>query len=116
MNNGMVSIVEDKLESQMVYVRARQAKFLHYFMGEAQKADVVFTKDRDYQYRIHVTKAYAGFRVAEHVMNINYTNFKNSVPDDMPDLKAAYHQIWATGMNELDSRSVHTVWDVLQSK
>jgi hypothetical protein len=49
-------------------------------------------------------------------MNINYTNFKNSVPDDMPDLKAAYHKIWATGMNELDSRSVHTVWDVLQSK
>ena len=116
LNNAMVSIVEDRDNPQMVFVRARQEQFLVDFMVGSNVYEIQNTPTRDYQYRFHAPKAYVAFRMAEHVLNIDYGNFKASIPDEHPDLKDAYHKIWSESMKSLDARSVHTVWDNIQGK
>lgn len=104
MNNGFVSVAEDQADKTMVYVRARDKSHLENFMDDSYpKFQIVETPDRDYTYRIHVTKSYAAFRVAELMLRIDYTNFKDSV-HDVP-LKQGYHMVWRDMFYALDERA-----------
>jgi len=106
LNNGFVSIVEDWEDPTKVYVRARVEKHLHAFMvhSEVQRT-IAHTPNNDYEFRIHMTKEEAAATVSKHLMNIDYTNFKNSVEDS--DLHYMYNEVWASGVRNLDKRPQH---------
>jgi hypothetical protein len=53
---------------------------------------VITTDDSDYRFRLILDKNYAANVVAESIMDIDYTNFKNSVTEKWR--YNAYTQIW----------------------
>jgi hypothetical protein len=109
-NNAFLSIVEDTYNSDMVFVRARRGEHLNAFLQRvSDKPQIKKTPNSDYQYRIHIDKKTAAFIVCEHMMNIDYSNFKNSVEDD--NLHRMYNKFWSVGMMALDERSIHDDWE-----
>jgi hypothetical protein len=57
--------------------------------------EIVEMKGSDYKYRIFTTKQKLADLMVERIMDIDYTNFKNSVRDDR--LHEMYADIWSVG-------------------
>jgi len=111
MNDGFLSAVEDKDNPDMLWVRARRREHLVDMMKKTgcKFYNIQYTKNRDYQFRIHVPKVvFASEIVPALVMSIDYTNFKNSVKDQ--DLKMFYSNVWGDGVNHLDHRNNDEFW------
>jgi hypothetical protein len=80
---GFFSIVQDKTNPQYVWVRARAPHDLDILRGRYLPGltDTVRTPNRDYRYRAWVSKHELAEAMPSIVMDINYTNFKDAVPD-----------------------------------
>lgn len=80
---GFFSIVQDKTNPQYVWVRARAPHDLDILRGRYLPGltETARTPNRDYRYRAWVSKHELAEAMPRIVMDIDYTNFKDAVPD-----------------------------------
>jgi hypothetical protein len=88
-NNAFVSAVEAYDDTDTLVVRARHKDHLPALFPDHS---VEVHHDRDYRYRILVSKQEFAEMVQNNIMNINYNNFKDSVDDD--NLHDLYADFW----------------------
>ena len=97
-NNSFVSIVEDWNDPHYVLVRGRREEDVAQFITSYQGIEE--TPDADYRFRIRITKLDLVGCLLVAANEIEYSNFKNSVED--PALKQFYHEVWNSGVRNLD--------------
>lgn len=100
-SNSFVSIVEDWNDSEMLIVRGRRESDVAN-VCKSRGSSIYETPNSDYPYRCVISKVEFSSLVAEAVLNIDYSNFKNSVEDF--DLKRFATEVWISGRRNLDSR------------
>lgn len=90
-NDAMLSIVEHNDFPEMMLVRARRR-------GDIQrvfpKAKVIENAGSDYAYRAVVDRLEVASAMFDSIMDINYGNFKNSIPVHDQDRYDAYGNVW----------------------
>jgi hypothetical protein len=89
-NDGFISAVEDKGDRSRLMVRARRREHLETIVPGRK---IIVTPDRDYRYRVLISKDDYADAVAARVRGIDYGNFKNSVGDG--DLHDVYARFWS---------------------
>lgn len=88
--NAFLSIVDKAKKPGCLVVRSRrEGDIERYFPG----AVVSKTVGNDYLFRAEIPREQVAQRVADQVMGITYSNFKDSVKDD--HLHGAYHRVWS---------------------
>ncbi len=91
MNNSFLSIVKDRNKKNGLLVRARvEGDIENVFPKARVKADI----GTDYKYRAFIPKWVVSEAIKKSIENIDYDNFKNSVPLDDTARHDAYLQIW----------------------
>ncbi len=100
-NDAFVSIVQDRIMPDQLWVRARVKGDLERFFGEELKElglTVVETNDADYRFRVTTDRLIVENLVAEAVNSIDYDNFKSSIADDKEGDRrhTAYMGVWST--------------------
>ena len=89
MNDAFLSIVAHRADIHHLLVRARRE-------GDIQAAfpgyDVETTSNADYRYRAMIPRSEVATVIAGKLLNLNYDNFKNSVPDN--PRHDAYFGVW----------------------
>ena len=96
MNDSFVSVVVNRNDPKSVVVRARvKEDLVALFPPHAN--DIVEMTESDYRWRLFLDKKYVSAVIAERVMDIDYDNFKDSVPKTWR--KQAYNSIWSTMYN-----------------
>jgi hypothetical protein len=93
LNNAFMSaVINDRdLSKTTLKVRARKREHLAEHFPEF---DIIETPDADYRFRVIVTKKFLAEKVKEAALNIDYSNFKDSVKDrDLHDLYADFWQL-----------------------
>ena len=78
LKNSFLSIVENNQNASMLHVRARREGDIEAIFPGTK---ITHTPGADYKYRADVPRKHVAEAVAQHVEEIAYTNFKNSVPD-----------------------------------
>ena len=90
-NQGFISIVESR-EPDVMMVRARKWEHLRDIFGPHERIHV--TPNNDYRFRVFVPRTELAELLAQMVIDVDYTNFKNSVVDDeLHDLYAKFWQL-----------------------
>lgn len=89
LNNGFVSAVEKWGDPDRLIVRARRREHL---ADNFANWNIETHDDRDYRYRIDISKEDFANIVKSRIMNIDYGNFKDSVRDDQ--LHNLYANFW----------------------
>lgn len=89
LNDGFISAVQTENDPNLLKVRARRLNHLQsIFPGHR----IQITRKTDYKYRVFVTKEELARVMLNRIMNIDYSNFKNSVEDD--ELHDLYGRFW----------------------
>mgnify|MGYP003145923682 CR=1 FL=1 len=88
-NHGFLSIVEHSKRKDTLVVRARRKEHLETYFNEFK---INYTPNRDYQYRIFITKKYFADHMHSIVQDIDYPNFKSSIKDKK--LGAVASMVW----------------------
>lgn len=97
LNNAFLSIVDHKTEPGMLMVRAR-------LRGDIQRAfahpglKVFETPAADYRFRAVIHRSRVAETLKDAVLDIDYVNFKKSVPDQRRH--DAYLRVWAEMQHE----------------
>lgn len=93
MNDGFFSIVEDSKNPLRFSVRARKRGDIErvFFM---KSKDVLETTESDYRFRVFLPKDVVVKRMADEIGNIDYTNFKDSIPSTDKDRYGIYSKVW----------------------
>ena len=78
LNNSFLSIVENDQDSSLMHVRARARGDIEAVFPLAK---VKHTPQGDYKYRTDIKREIVATALHNSIMNIDYTNFKNSVED-----------------------------------
>lgn len=87
-NDAFVSAVQSD-KPDVLMIRARRRSHLRsLFPGKP----ILTTENTDYKYRVFCTKVEWAEIVKERILDIDYTNFKNSVEDDA--LHHLYEKFW----------------------
>ena len=95
-NDGFISAVADSSDptGNTLKVRARFRRDLEDIFPDKE---IVEDAGTDYKYRVFITKQELAEIMYERILNIDYTNFKNSVARN--DLHDLYDQFWWAGYN-----------------
>ena len=89
---GLLSAVEHKGDKDLVCVRARRKEHLQYHFP---LLDPIHKPDADYHWRVVVPKDHFATVVAAAAMDIDYSNFKESLSDE---LYQVYTNVWAAAL------------------
>ena len=76
--DGFISAVDNNEVPGKLAVRARDQRSLA-FLAEITDQEIVQVTNRDYPYRVYVTKAEFTEFLAAHVESLDYPNFKSQV-------------------------------------
>lgn len=107
MNNSFLSLVEEEGYPDYLSVRARVDGDLQRAFGRNIK--VYEDEGTDYKYRTFLKKEYVAKIIANKIQNINYDNFKDSVPkEDIPRYNA-YMKIWSAMWNLQEYLNPHKI-------
>ena len=90
LNDGFLSIVQDRANRGHLLVRARKREHLRGFLGSEE--GIAHTPTRDYAYRISLPKEAVAELLSKRIWAIEYDNFKNSVGND--ELHDMYENWW----------------------
>lgn len=105
-NNSFVSIVQDRNDASMVFIRGRRESDVRNFIGSfASFVDVVETPENDYQFRVHVSKVVLADMMLAATYEVDYPNFKDSIKNDHA-LSCFSHEVWLSGYRNLDQREI----------
>ena len=92
LNNSFLSIVENRNNKGDLLVRSR-------IKGDIEKifpcSDVFEMNNSDYKYRSYIKKTDVSSKLKNIVEEINYDNFKNSIPSDQSERHNSYLNVWA---------------------
>jgi hypothetical protein len=91
LNDGFLSVVADKNDRNMLMVRARRKIDLTNIFGS--NCETIETPEADYRWRTFIERKAFIALVTARVMDIDYTNFKDSV--DNNDLHDMYLGMWS---------------------
>ncbi|MFZ1106776.1 MAG: hypothetical protein WAN43_00325 [Rhodomicrobium sp.] len=95
-NDGFLSIVADRNSQDTLLVRARKEGHIQAVFGDVEVTRTPPPK-ADYLYRAFIPRKIAAHVVAKRLMNIDYDNFKDSIPADIASLN--YHdactEVWS---------------------
>lgn len=93
-SNAFLSIVQDPSDTNTLIVRARREGDIETLFPDAE----VFRRcERDYLFRAFISREVVAKAAADYVMQLSYTNFKNSVRDR--DYHDACTSVWHTMSN-----------------
>lgn len=98
LNDAFLSIVQLRGSDDLLLVRARKEGHIEAVFGNIE---VIKTPENDYLYRAFVSRERAAHVIAQRLMNIDYSNFKNSIPDD--NYHDACADVWSL-MNSFQSK------------
>ena len=90
-SGGFVSIVAHRTEPEHLLVRARHPKHIASILPDA---NVTHMPSADYPYRTVARRGDVHRALTEYLLNLDYDNFKNSVPD--PEYHDACRDVWRT--------------------
>jgi hypothetical protein len=79
LKDGFVSIVEDWKDKRFLWVRSRSSGQLESLFPEDK---ITYTPNNDYAYRVKLSRTLVKHMIAQQVVDIDYTNFKNAIPDN----------------------------------
>jgi len=97
-NDSMLSVVQHKDSVQHLLVRARQRQdILNVFPDVESKIVHLGPEDADYAYRVMLSRDRVIQEVSKRVMDIDYTNFKNSIPEEDSVRRYVYMNVWQDG-------------------
>lgn len=99
---GFVSIVKDSVDQDMMVVRARRRIHLVEFLADAPFEPVIMCDHhghRDYRWRFFARQDQVARLVSDHVMRIDYSNFKDATKKDDPELAQMYGYWWSDHYN-----------------
>jgi hypothetical protein len=111
-NHGLLSIVANKAKGfeGTLLVRARRKEDLYHFFGDQKAVDesLIENPDADYQFRIICEPDTLKAAAFHQIDDINYGNFKNSIPETDVELRKFAGEVWASGWRNLskDDKSV----------
>lgn len=89
LNDGWLSIVENRNDEDTLLVRARCVTDL---TNAFPHCDWFEDKNADYQYRAYINRKEVAKQIADRILNIDYPNFKASVM--RLHLKQLYDNLW----------------------
>jgi len=89
LNDAFLSIVQDMDDPDRLLVRARHEQDVENVFGAVEVAE---TEDADYRFRTFLPRATVAEAMKKQTEAIDYTNFKNSVPDHKRH--DAYMGVW----------------------
>jgi len=110
-DKGSLSIVADKFEPEMLWVRARSIAPLLPLVEiwddkrqGAQKLTITKNDRADYLYRFKVTKSVFLRIFAGYILPLEYINFKDHVGQANPKLVNTYYKVYSDSLSleELD--------------
>lgn len=91
MNKSYMSVVENRNKKDELLVRARvEGDIDRVFPG----VKVVKGAGSDYLYRAYISKEVVAEAIRRQILNINYSNFKDSVPWEDEARHDAYLDVW----------------------
>lgn len=90
LNNGFVSVVADRDNSERLLVRARRKRDLENVLGK--DSEIFEDPVADYRWRCFIGRSDFKKIVNQRIDAIDYPNFKNSVKDE--DLHHLYTEFW----------------------
>lgn len=96
LNNSFFSVVEHKDDPSTMVVRARVPGDLERAFGN--DIEVIELGGSDYRLRTYLPRDRVSQTIADHVNQIDYTNFKNSIDYNDKDRKNFYTNVWTTMM------------------
>lgn len=122
MNTGLLSVVDKSALQDHLVVRARVREHI---LAVFPDAKVRATPNADYQFRADIKRRDVAVAVARQIMEIDYDNFKDSIPES--NLKNACSHVWSImfklaepvhrvvgrgrGRNARQSSFIGTYWD-----
>ena len=83
--HGFISVVQNRDVADNFLVRSRDVRPLQELWPNH---DIITLKDADYRFRINVNKDEVMGALGEHILSIDYDNFKNECVDDREYLKS----------------------------
>jgi len=94
MNDAFFSIVEDYQVPEQFVIRARIKGDLENAFGVAP-SEVIVDAGTDYKFRIYADREFVAKTMQNHVMEIDYDNFKDSISFKDKERKLYYSKVWA---------------------
>jgi hypothetical protein len=91
---GFISIVQDRDNPNGFMVRARKKQHLHDIFPTTTIYSVAGS---DYKWRARITKQDVALVISQEITDIEYTNFKNAIPDH--DYHEACSDVWSVMFN-----------------
>ena len=91
LNKSFLSIVKNRNNENQLLVRARVNGDIEKIFSDA---DVFEDKTADYKYRSYIDREIVANAIGKELMNINYDNFKSSVPKNDGIRSNAYMKVW----------------------
>ena len=92
MNQSYFSVVKDRNKENHLLVRARVQGDIERLFPKVQ---VLVNAGRDYKYRASIPKWVVSKRMKEKIEEIDYDNFKNSIPVEDVFRHDVYFDVWA---------------------
>lgn len=90
LTEGALSVVEDWDNKSMLYVRSRTESVLRKHFRE----EIQYTPERDYPFRVHVSRETFAKVMVGCIINLDYHNFKDEVKNRNPQLLPAYFGVY----------------------
>ena len=90
-SKGMISVVQKDCDAGILCVRARVREHLAAIFPDYT---IIDTPKGDYLFRAYVPKGIVSQRIASLLVDLNYDNFKNSIPQEMDEYHTACHKVW----------------------
>ena len=92
LNNAFLSIVANRHDDSQYLVRARVQGDLERVFGD--HIQVIVTEDSDYRYRAFLDRETVTTIIGNHLQNIDYDNFKNSIAPGDKYRSRHYASVW----------------------
>ena len=103
--DGFISVVDNNQVPGKLTVRARDRESLQ-LLADITEQKIVELPNRDYEYRVYVTREEFTSFMASHIDHLDYGNFKNRIWATRGD---TYHDacsdVWAAMLQVTDKRS-----------
>ena len=90
-SQGFLSIVAHREIPDSLLVRARKR---HHLEDLFPDSEIIELETADYRFRTTATRFEVDDIISDYIMNIDYDNFKNSVPDF--EYRHATGRVWST--------------------
>lgn len=101
-NKGLLSIVAHKDSPEKLLVRSRRYDELLDFVSKLPEAVSIYQMNRsDYKWRCDVDRDQVAFAATKILQEIDYFNFKRSIPETDLDLQHFAGEVWLSGYMNL---------------